>query len=355
MNTISLNKDELIKVTENQSKDWVLNGLRRGSVAFLIAPPDSGKGYTCLSIAYELATQVNLLGVRYAHAPRTKTLYWPVEDGVENTADRILSHFNDISEEFQKICEDNIKLYNSTDPIACSNKTRSLEIISQVNHAKKNLIEEATKYDVLIIDTIREAMGSADEVADDHIINVTLKEIAKKANVSIIAVHHPTKNVARGVESVSSVSGSGLSYTIANSRLHMYIECITKKDKTIHKLRHIKANFLNNKERLNCPMLWSENDLPYIHSNMLNKLKFSHSDNELISTITKTPSDAKKPIIKNLTVNFERKEPKVINTEMKVLSQESISKGKAQAESEQVITSDLVAQLKKHRDSKKKN
>lgn len=352
--TISLNKEDLTQATQRHEKDWLLNGLRRGNVAFLIAPPDSGKGYTCLSIAYELATQINLLGLRYELAPKTKTLYWPIEDGVENTADRILSHFNEISQEFQKLCEDNIKLYNSIDPIACSDKTHSSEVIAQVKKAKKKLIEEAKKYDVLIIDTIREAMGSADEVADDHVINRTLKEIAKEAKVSIIAVHHPTKNVARGVESVSSVSGSGLSYTIANSRLHLYIESVTKKDNVTHKLRHIKANFLNNKERLNSTMLWSENNIPYIRADMLSKISTSgeavSNNNELMM---ESPVDIQKSVIKALNVDFERKEPKVINTENKVLSEESISKGKAQAESEEVITSDLIDKLKKHRESKK--
>ncbi len=353
--TIPLVKSKLIETSLNQDKDWLLKGLRRGNIAFLIAPPDSGKGYVCLSLAYELATGLDLLGIRHDESPPLKTLYWPVEDAVENTSDRILEHFQRISESYQTVFEKYISLYDSSEPIACSGKLLNSPVANSVMKAKEGLIKAASNYDLLIIDTIREAMGSADEVNDDYIINSTLKEISDKAGVSILAVHHPTKNVARGVESVSSVSASGLSYTIANSRLHLYLSKKKNKDKTEeHRLMHVKANFLNHKERIDTVLKWTENSIPFIQKKMVDKLSVEKDNDageckkdgkEINNAIEENKSTTE-----SVTTRSEgRKMPKVLDIEKGYISQESIVKEKETLEREQVIDGELIDALKRHR------
>lgn len=341
--TISLSPNELNRIKDDQSNDWVLKGLRRKSVAFIIAPPDSGKGYLCLSIAYELATKINIIGVRHENTPKLKTLYWPMEDRCENTADRILSHFKDMSETTRTDCISNIQLYHQYSAIAYSMKQQNSTLAMSCEEAKNKLIESAKSFDVLIIDTIRESMGTADEVLDDSFINATLKEIADKADVAIIAVHHPTKNVARGVEAISSVSGSGLSYTIANSRLHLYLDKQLKKNKsTATNLKHVKANFLNSKERIDTPVFWTDNNLMFINQNELRRLGVNSSallsQNKIVE-------------VKSTDIQISNEIPKTFT-----ISDEDLEQSKRVVMPQEVsfIDKELLDKLKQHREKTNK-
>jgi len=338
-NIITLDINSLVKEVNKEGKDWILNGLRRGGVGFIIAPPDSGKGYLCLSIAYELATGINLIGVIAEEQDQLKTLYWPIEDGTENTAARILKHLDDMNEQSRLLCQKNINLYASQNSIACSNKLINTEMYNLALNEKNKLIKAAQHYDLLIIDTMREAMGSADEVIDDSLINILLKEIADRAGVAILAIHHPTKAVARGTETVNSVSASGLSQTIANSRVNLYIQNKTKGVGSY--LQHIKANFVSNENKINkASIFWSDASLPYLHENELKKLNYSSIHDQFETKRIDTS------VVKQL-------EPKVINPDDILLSEESKRMALQKIEDEKVINDDLIEQLKRHR--KKKN
>ena len=94
-----------------------------------------------------------------------------------------------------------------------------------------------------------------------------MQTVAKEADVSILAVHHPNKNVARGIEKLSSVSGSGLSRTIANARLLLYLEPGKPgrdKDKG-PTLKYLKANLLRGEERQDIPLEWTSYSLLKAH------------------------------------------------------------------------------------------
>jgi RecA-family ATPase len=345
-NTISINPKQLLKIKNNQSNDWILKGLRRKSVAFIIAPPDSGKGYLCLSLAYELATQINLVGLRYEESPKLKTLYWPMEDRCENTADRLLAHFNDMSQRTQDDCINNIELYNKYIPITCSTNQQNTPVFYQCEAARKELIESAKKFDVLIIDTTRASMGSAHEVNDDLIINNAFLEIADKANVALIAAHHPTKSVSRGTEDVSSVSGSGLSYSLATARLHLFLDKQEKRNKpTVTRLLHTKANFLNYKKRLDSVIKWSENDLLYIDDNEFDKFRTNFY---CITSNTKPTVNIKhSENIKAIEINV----PKVFNVTQEEIEQTT---SKVINPNIDLVDHELLEKLKRYREKNKK-
>ncbi|NMS64518.1 AAA family ATPase, partial [Vibrio parahaemolyticus] len=117
----------------------------------------------------------------------------------------------------------------------------------EASSALEKLIATAKGYDLVVIDTLRDAIGSADVVDDDYYIRIALERLANEANVAVLVVHHPTKDVSRGKEIINSVSGSGLSSTLSKSKLHLYLDqLIDKKDGTVQetRLRHIKANYV---------------------------------------------------------------------------------------------------------------
>lgn len=325
--------------------DWILKGLRRGSVGFLIAPPDSGKSYVALSIAYELATGLDLLGVNGNPLKPKRTLYWPVEDGCENASSRIIKHFDDIHDSHVDNIIDRVNLRDSSEPIGFSRKATNTAEESKAREEIDRLIEDCRDYDLLIIDTIREAMGSADEVEDDMAINRILKEVAKKGDVAIIAIHHPTKATARGQDAISSVSGSGLSYTAANSRLHFYIKADQKSpDKKT--LMHTKANFIVNKDdKINAPILWTSNNLPFVRRDGLSELLSNAKDRTEYKPVLEDVRITKRV---DSSPKYEVREPLVIDPDESKLTEES--KRRATENSNQVITDEMREKLRAHRE-----
>lgn len=234
MSSIPLNITAIKDYLSKNTRDNILVGLKRGSTGFLIAPPDTGKSYICLSIAYELALPAmpSLIGVRANQNKPYRTLIWAPEDGVDGTCERISNHLASFSDSICKDLETNVSIYPNDD--AFSDVTISC------------LMEEAKDYDLLIIDTLREAIGALDEVKDDAKIRIWLDKIAKGADVAILVVHHPTKEISRGQGIVNSVAGSGLSSTLSKSKLHLYAYII----KSRLCIRHIKSNYVPVDEKI---------------------------------------------------------------------------------------------------------
>lgn len=256
-------KDHLL----NHPQDYIINGLLRGGVGFLISAPDMGKSHLCLTIAYELATKLPLLGIA-GSKDSMRTLIWASEDSISATLPRVEAHLKSFTSKTKSLIAENVSLYTNTDPICDVLAKDSIGKLSSIS----KLIDTATAYDLLIIDTLRTAVGNADEVKDDALIRQSLDHIAKEANVAILVVHHPTKSVARGNDDVNSVSGSGLSSTLSKSKLHLYLNKTTSKSgKTETTLRHTKANYLTREKQFSPPqvMTWTENSLLCLHPDVL--------------------------------------------------------------------------------------
>jgi RecA-family ATPase len=305
---------ELISITEDSLKEFssrteeeVLLGLSKGKVGYIISVPDSGKGYLCLSIAYELATTIPIIGLSTGLTPK-KVLYWPIEDGLGEVAKRITKHLSIIDPSVIDLIKNNLSLWKSDEAISCSKRLISSAVDSEVTNNRNVLIEAAKDFDLVIIDTLREAAGTADEIEDDLQVKIALNEIAKKADVAILATHHLTKAAARGNEKVTSVSGSGFSKTLANSRMQLHLIKEDVKGKTRTLLTHIKANNIPQDNRFSEQLVdWSYNNLPFCRKDGLEEL--------LIGTSSAVKNNDDEP------VSFSMKDIK--------LSKESIRKAKA--------------------------
>lgn len=270
---IELNPEVLEPLVERFESEQIIKGLSRKEIGFLISTPDSGKGYLSLSIAYELATMVPLVGLSTGDKPM-KTLYWSCEDANGATAKRVLKHFSEISEEHLEQIRKNVHLYGNDSPICCAQKLLNTKAGVEAEEAKSQLIDILSEYDLLIIDTLREAIGTASEVEDDRLVKLVLKEIAEQADVAILAVHHLTKAATKGQEAITSVSASGFSTTLATSRLQLLLEKVQKRTGSITKLSHIKGNNLNEVDKFkDKPLYWSATSLVHADELSVNQLQ----------------------------------------------------------------------------------
>lgn len=291
-NIISVTSGSIDKLASEEVNE-VLPGLSKKSYGFVIGNPGAGKGYFFLSLAYELATNIKLLGLSKQSSP-IKVLYWPIEDGVSIVAKRIKKHFNEIGNEAAQLIESNFSLYNSLDPI-CSRRNES-NFTHAIDSNRKELILAALDYDLLIIDTIREASGSCHEVEDDLSIKFALQEVARDADVAILVSHHPTKDIMRKKELLTTVSGSGLSATQANSRYSIFIDSVITKNEKSTQVSHLKHNNVEQVDVLSHQKVnWDSNSLMFINDEMLNVFKMNagieminNSSNKKAKSITPT-------------------------------------------------------------------
>ncbi len=319
INVISLSENDIEENTFEANKEQILKGLFRGSVGFLIAPPDTGKSYLALSIAYEMALpEYPLIGLRTDEKKIFKTLVWPIEDALPGTLPRVKNHLSVFSSNVKERLKDNVAIYKQSDPICCASALRQTQEGQGAANALDALIYSAKQYDLVIIDTLRDAVGSADIVEDDYYIRVALERLAKEADVAVFVVHHPTKEVSRGKEVINSVSGSGLSSTLSKSKLHLYLDqVINKKEGIIEatRLRHIKANYVpfNEQWRVPITLYWTQYSLLYRDPYFVNQFE--------TGILSQSERKVSKPIKKRLSRLSE--EPGLIHRDDSLLSEES--------------------------------
>lgn len=263
-NIVNIDLENIDKY-QDQIGGHVLYGLPKGKYGFLISTPDTGKSYFCLSLAYEVASNMKILGLAASGEPK-KVLYWPVEDGVAVTMGRISKHLKSFSRDDIASIVANMSIYES-DQYLCSPHSESAYTSERF---LDDLSEHAKSYDLVIIDTVREATGACHEVKDDKVIKLAIQKLANRSGAAILLTHHLTKEASRGNEPITSVSGSGLSETLANSRYQIMIQKTEKKGGggSVYLLSHIKKNYVPREHLfIDKKFNWSEESLPYIFDN----------------------------------------------------------------------------------------
>ena len=247
---------------EEQIGEHVLYGLPKGKYGFLISTPDTGKSYCCLSLAYEIASGTKIMGLAASSEPK-RVLYWPVEDGTAVTMGRIAKHLKHFSRDVIKSVTNNLKIYESQEYLCTP--------LQDSSYASERFLDGfadlAKGYDLVIIDTVREATGACHEVKDDKVIKLALKRLTDRSNAAVLVTHHLTKDASRGNEPITSISGSGLSETLANSRYQIMIQKKQKKRGwgEDYFISHIKKNYVPREYVLvDKTFNWTDCSLPYV-------------------------------------------------------------------------------------------
>ncbi len=319
INVIPISESDIEENAFEANKEQILKGLFRGSVGFLIAPPDTGKSYLALSTAYEMALpEYPLIGLRADKKKTFKTLIWPIEDALSGTLPRIKNHLSAFSSSVKERLKENVAIYKQAEPICCASALKQTQEGQNAANALDALIFSAKQYDLVIIDTLRDAVGSADIVEDDYYIRIALERLAREADVAVFVVHHPTKEVSRGKEVINSVSGSGLSSTLSKSKLHLYLDqIVNKKDGLIEatRLRHIKANYVpfNEQWRVPTTLYWTQYALLHRDPYVVNQFE--------TGILGQNERKASRPIKRRLSRLSE--EPGLIHRDDSLLSEES--------------------------------
>lgn len=253
--TVKLLSQSFINEQIQHAPPEVLPGLPKGSYGFIIGPPDTGKSHFSLSLAYELTSGIDIVGLAASKSP-CKVLYWSAEDSVSEWCKRVKLHCESFSEDITKTIYENLQLWTGNEPLV------SLSQKPEHNTALAAFIDAARNVDLVIIDTMREVCGGAHEVKDDKLVKHTLQHLCRSSNAAVLATHHPTKETIRGNDPISAISGSGFSETLANSRYQLYLEKRVNKQSSKTLLSHIKSNFVPPELRIGeAELCWTQNSL----------------------------------------------------------------------------------------------
>lgn len=291
MKSISLSDTNKLQKLASKSESYIMKALPERGLGVILADQDTGKSRLMFSLAYSLATNIDLVGLlpeaKNDRKPR-KVAVWAAEEGINWAAKKALAHLSAFSVDIAAQIQENVTFIDDTSPddeqeyLFTSSGLPNHRFVAHLTNALKDV-------DILFIDTLREAMGLGDEVADDNQLKVMLSGIAKEAQCAIVFLHHLRKaDTGLSSSKLTTASGSGLSKTNAKARVH-YALTRNNKTKGIN-ISFVKANNISLDERLDIPLNWMEmkdHSILLSHDNLneLSDILINGSASELTSSV----------------------------------------------------------------------
>ncbi|CAH0530731.1 hypothetical protein CTH30272_03073 [Allocatenococcus thiocycli] len=241
MNTCNL--QSLMEPKNKKPLDFTLKGLIKGHVGMLIAAPNVGKSHLSLCIAMEHASTMQILGISAQKQPQ-KTLVLSSEDSLDVIQSRMTDKLKNCTQKIKKELNENLHFLTDIDPIVVPPTQSAIE---QVDHRKylSELIEIFKQFNLVIIDTVTEAIGECEEVKHDRHIKNVIQHLAKESGASILLVHHVNKEEIRGNQEITMASGAGL------TSIMRLTKCLFTLKRQNNKLciAYLKSNYFSENEQ----------------------------------------------------------------------------------------------------------
>lgn len=223
---------------------YSLKGLIQGKVGLLIGAPWSAKSEISLSICIEHASSLRTLGLSVATEPR-KTLYVSTEDPVSIVAGRVSDITNTLPLSVQKELDENFHFLADDEIPPFVGDFSNPEYLVHFRH----LVGLFKSYELVVIDTLSEAIGCFDEVKDDKQIKESFKRLAQESGASLLLIHHVGKEEIRGRQKITMASGTGLSSLMKLTKFLLSVSM--EENGSRLEIRYQKGNYLSAEQRNN--------------------------------------------------------------------------------------------------------
>ncbi len=239
---ITQSLDTLMSSRASQEMSFSLKGLLKGHVGMLIAAPNVGKSHLALCIAMEHASSMTLLGMSAADRP-AKTLVLSSEDGAGVIQTRMKDKLASCTPTIRSELKNNLHFMTDIEPIVippdCSHQ-------EQLEHQQylAQLKETFAQFDLVIIDTVTEAIGRCEEVKHDRLIKNVFQALANDSGASLLLVHHVNKDEIRGNQEITMASGAGLTSVMRLTKCLFTL----KRSKDLMSIKYLKSNYLPENE-----------------------------------------------------------------------------------------------------------
>lgn len=285
--------DELNKFSQENPLEYVLKGLVKGKIGMLVSRPEAGKSLLTASLACEVATSSELIGLKVGE-PK-KVLYVLSEDPAQILCEKINGVKEVLSKKDNSLLQDNLQILVLEEPL--------FESPRNANNYEYNIKNERiyvnlfSQYDFIIIDTLSEAIGSCDEVEDQQFIKNSLQRLAAQSNASMLLVHHIKKSDMLKNSTVSMASSSGLTGLMRNTK---FMLTINKESENDFEVSYLKGNYIKDTDKSSIELFNKNNCL-------LNKQLYA--DKKQKKTTYRKKKEPKEVYIKGV-------DPEILNNDM---------------------------------------
>jgi len=239
---ITQSLDTLMSSRASQEMSFSLKGLLKGHVGMLIAAPNVGKSHLALCIAMEHASSMTLLGMSAADKP-ARTLVLSSEDGAGVIQTRMKDKLASCTPTIRSELKNNLHFLTDIEPIVIPPDS-SLQEQSEHQVYLKQLTETFAQFDLVIIDTVTEAIGRCEEVKHDRLIKNVFQSLANESGASLLLVHHVNKDEIRGNQEITMASGAGLTSVMRLTKCLFTL----KRNKDFMSIKYLKSNYLPENE-----------------------------------------------------------------------------------------------------------
>ncbi|MDK9789920.1 AAA family ATPase [Vibrio sp. D431a] len=293
--------DEMASLAE-KSENFILKALPEHGLGNILANQDVGKSRLMFSLAYSLATNIDLVSLLPTDAKdrkERKVAIWAGEEGANWVAKKIQTHLGYFNPAVGEKIKENVSI------IDCTNEDDVQEyLFLSAGVPNINLINKLSALmedvDILFIDTLREVIGLANEVNDDDAIKVYLSSIAKQSKCAIVYLHHFKKSETNlPVSQLTASSGSGLTKTNARCRVNYGLIKDLKKEQI--SISFLKANNMADRDRTPLDLTWlemGEHSIPISKPNSSALQNILLGDQAFESSKSQTQQDSfKEPVV----------------------------------------------------------
>ncbi|MCY9874024.1 AAA family ATPase [Vibrio barjaei] len=239
----------------SKNTDYTLKGLVQSNIGLLLAAPGAGKSHFVMSLALECASGQQLLGLSAKKEP-IPVLLIVTEDDRTIVAERYQKKINDLGRVKSKL-NANLDYIFDVPPLVIPRRSSNIARKKHMAYLD-GLVEQLRNYKLVIVDTLTEAVGEADDVEDERIIKNCFQYLAKRSGATILLVHHVNKDVIRGDAKLNMASGGGLTSLMRLSKYQLGLQKHPK-DKNKRQLLFLKANYLSESEQETKTLDWTPN------------------------------------------------------------------------------------------------
>lgn len=245
---ITQSLDDLMTSQASSSLSFSLKGLLKGHIGMLIAAPNIGKSHLALCMAMEHASSMTLLGMSAAEHPK-KTLVISSEDGAGVIQSRMKDKLGNCTPSIKSELKNNLHFLTDIEPIVIPPDSSAQENIAHQQYLNQ-LVEIFSQFDLVIVDTVTEAIGRCEEVKHDRLIKNVFQTLASKSGASLLLVHHVNKDEIRGNQEITMASGAGLTSVMRLTKCLFTL----KRNKESLAIKYLKSNYLPENENQEFPV-----------------------------------------------------------------------------------------------------
>jgi RecA-family ATPase len=209
--------------------DEVIDGVIAGSVASIIAPGSTGKGFFTLGLCYDLLTGDNKLGMGIKKVePEHKVRFFTLEDPkpIMNTRHHALIHHYGLDVKRAREVDDQLRIVSAQGSIPMC----LMDSTGTPNYFVADLMIQAFKgCRIVFLDTLAR-LHSADENNNGHMSMLVqiFEYIAKESGSAIVFLHHTNKGATLNGQGSEAGAVRGASALTDNIRCQINLSKMTE-------------------------------------------------------------------------------------------------------------------------------